>query len=557
MGNMRIINYFKNVKSLSMSLTIVALIVYSFSLFHIKYEIGYLGAIKGLPLLFFVSLSFLTIASAMLWISPRSHGKLLTIQIVIFIFILYMTPLILWGPGSSQSNVSGLYGRIGWADYINRYGHIDSTVIWTHAWPAESLLNSAMMQIFGVEKADTIIIFQYVLWLVLSTCFVFCFLYNILGKEKVNHVFAGLWIFLLASPFLCYLQASQIGFLLLLAILILLFNSRTFNGTSYPLSTIILMCIIFVSLPVAHLLSSLVGLGLIFGIIIITKKFSFWGIAWMLLFTIIVAWSMYITVNIFNAKIPAFLQGAFRFDIAFNQGVVERFVGDSSHQTIVFLRLFTVGIFLISALLGAIFGFITKENIKRDIFIIIIFAGIGAVAILISGSYQFELVQRLYIYILPAILYFVIKLLNKKTTVILIVLLLASLPLHYIYQLGNAESDFITSADVSAANFFFDNTHLGTVIGAQLVNPIGSMKNQEDYTITPLRQLKWSNNTPLINSNSICYIYLRKNDEEIYHFLYNDSSLIVATRNHLNHGDNFDLIYINSSYIMYYYVNNY
>lgn len=551
---MRVFYWFKNARRLSIFLTIVALMLYSYSLINAKLEIGYLGAIQGLPLSLFVSLSLLTIASAILWISPQTHSKLLSLQLIVLLIALYVTPLVLWGAGSSQANASGIYGRIGWADYINTYAHINSSIIWTQAWPAESLLNSAIMQVCGINDANVIITLHIFIWLFLSTGLIFCFLYNILGKEKVNYAFAGTWLFCLASPFLSYLQASQIGFLLLLAVLVLVSSSQTKSGTKFSTALIISLCIIFAALPVAHLLTSLVGLGLILGLLITTRKVGVWARFWLLLFVVIASWSIYITGNFLAVNLRSFVHGAFRFDIAFSEGVTQRVVvGDSSHQAIVILRLVTVGVFLAIAVCGAIVGWVQKEDINGDKFVFAVFLCMCAVPVMVSASYQTELVQRLYIYALPAIVYFGFKLLTHKVTaVVLILLLILALPLHYVYDLGNAKADFLTPSDVTAANFFNVSTNGGVVAGSQVTNPIGSVTNEENYKLITFDQLEWYNNT-LLEDPGYCYIYLRSNDASIYNFLYNNSMAIISTQAHLDTSNSFDLFYTNGTLSIFYY----
>ena len=55
-------------RQISISLTIIAVLLWTYSILYADLEIGYLGLIHGLPVTFFVAIALLTVASAILWI---------------------------------------------------------------------------------------------------------------------------------------------------------------------------------------------------------------------------------------------------------------------------------------------------------------------------------------------------------------------------------------------------------------------------------------------------------------------------------------------------------
>lgn len=84
-------------RQISILLTIIALLLWSHSIVYARFEIGHWGLISGLPVTFFVALALLTVASAILWVSKEKHGKLLCLQLLIFISALNLVPLITGG----------------------------------------------------------------------------------------------------------------------------------------------------------------------------------------------------------------------------------------------------------------------------------------------------------------------------------------------------------------------------------------------------------------------------------------------------------------------------
>jgi hypothetical protein len=98
----------------------------------------------------------------------------------------------------------------------------------------------------------------------------------------------------------------------------------------------------------------------------------------------------------------------------------------------------------------------------------------------VGSAYGYELVNRVYIYLLPSLVYFGVKSLHYKLTItILIAILIIGLPLSFIAQYGNQVMDYLTEGYLSGANFFPEKTTNGWIDGT---GPIGTMKNAEQYT---------------------------------------------------------------------------
>ena len=104
-------------RQISILLTIIALLLWLHSIVYARFEIGHWGLISGLPVTFFVALALLTVASAILWVSKEKHGKLLCLQLLIFISALNLVPLI---TGGSPPFINHGYRNLGYVDYIVR-----------------------------------------------------------------------------------------------------------------------------------------------------------------------------------------------------------------------------------------------------------------------------------------------------------------------------------------------------------------------------------------------------------------------------------------------------
>jgi hypothetical protein len=110
-------------KQISFLLTIIALILWSFSITQANFEIGKYGIIGGFPALYFIALGLLTIASAVLWTSKGNHWKLLLVQLSFLVFSIFSAHLLV---GGAQSLYAWSVGALGQQEYIVRTGHTAS-----------------------------------------------------------------------------------------------------------------------------------------------------------------------------------------------------------------------------------------------------------------------------------------------------------------------------------------------------------------------------------------------------------------------------------------------
>jgi hypothetical protein len=82
-------------KQLSILLTVVALALWAVSITRANLVLDDWGLIHSLPVTYFVALGLLTVAAGILWLSKESHNFLMGLQLVFFIGVLWLTPLLL------------------------------------------------------------------------------------------------------------------------------------------------------------------------------------------------------------------------------------------------------------------------------------------------------------------------------------------------------------------------------------------------------------------------------------------------------------------------------
>ena len=135
-----------NRKQISVLLTVIALLLWSHSILYARFEVGYFGLIHGLPFTFFVALAFLTAASATLWTSPQSHHKLLCLQLLVLISVIWLVPEI---TGGSPPFTDHAYRSLGLIEYIAGQGHFSAAGYLS--WPGAYVLSTIAAEVLSVD----------------------------------------------------------------------------------------------------------------------------------------------------------------------------------------------------------------------------------------------------------------------------------------------------------------------------------------------------------------------------------------------------------------------
>jgi hypothetical protein len=173
---------------------------------------------------------------------------------------------------------------------------------------------------------------------------------------------------------------------------------------------------------------------------------------------------------------------------ALDKGVVNPLGGNESHAAVAFIRIVFSAIIILLAFFGGLVSVKTKQNRYLDISVISIMMSNVVMAIVVGAGYSHELINRFFIYLLPGLVYFAVKLFDFRFSIIpLVVVLIVCLPLSFISQYGNQAMDYVTPANLSGYNLFHKNTLDGAISGAI---PLGNIKNSEAYIILPYDTLE-------------------------------------------------------------------
>jgi hypothetical protein len=347
---------------ISVSLTAIAVVLWTHSILHATLEIGHFGLIHGLPVTFFVAFAFLTVASALLWVSPERHGKLLFLQLALLISGLWLVPAI---TGGSPPFTDHAYRNLGMIEYVVRNGHFDGVVIWYQSWPGAFILSAAAAEISSINFEPALPLFPYLMQL-LYLLPLYVFLHNTLGQARGNYIWAGAWLFSLGNWIgQNYFGPSGVALFLLLTLLALVTSTSMWQRNSGSLILLCLAVLVFAALAMTHLLTSLAALCILAALCLVKRsKYLAMGIA--LCLVLAVCWDL---IGAHGYIVNRFLPGpagetAPSAVLSIDPGVVgERevtghFTGSESHVAVALTRVPFSAIF---ALIGVAGVFLTQE----------------------------------------------------------------------------------------------------------------------------------------------------------------------------------------------------
>lgn len=523
-------------------MTAVAVLLWTHSILYARFEIGYFGLIHGLPITFFIALALLTIASVTLWVSKGKHGKLLCLQLLVFISALWLIPLI---TGGSPPFTDHAYRNLGMVDYIVRQAHFDSTVLLYQSWPGTFILSAMAVKIGSINFEPLLGVFPFFMQ-ILYLLPLYVFLKNTLGEARSNYWWAGAWLFYLANwGGSGYFGPQVTALFLLLTLLALVTSASIWKKDSKSFTLLGMVFIVFAALVVTHFLTSLAALSIL-GVICLVKKSKSMALVVGLCVLLVMCWAL----TGAETWVSRILSGQELFTadpvVVGEREITGHFTGSESHVAVATSRLPFSVIFALIGLIGAILACLVKRKFSTAIPILAI-ALAPLILLPLSIHYAGEFTQRLYLFALIPMAYFGVELFdirNRAVTFVFCLLLVICVPLHVIAHYGNETMDYFSPGQVNGLHFFHDNTSGGYVTGAW---PMGEMKNAERYQRIGFDQLCLQNDVLVIegeiDQDLPHYVAISRQDREYYRFFRGIPEFIEEIELKLESAVNYGLIY--------------
>jgi len=543
---------------ISALLTIIALILWSCSIIQARFAIGKYGLISGFPSLYFFSLAVLTLASAILWTSKENHWKLLLLQLSFLVISLFLANLI---SGGFESNYSWAVGEVGNPEFIIRTGHTNPNFwqLWQSNWPGTDIFQSISLIFTGnsIKNFTSFLPWIPILWESMFFFPLFVLLKNTIGKVNPNYIWAGIWIFYIANwPGLHNNGPQPLGVLLAFSVLATFSSFDIWKENASSLGQRISVTVIFAAVTVSHFLSSLVALAVVISNFISRRLKSYKIPILAALFVIL--WAILGATVYTTGKIPTMVTEVFKMGEALQRNVGKSIASSASHTAVSMIRLALSGIIVFISILGGVISFRQKQNRYVDISLLCNAVFMGFVAAAVGSGYGSELINRFYIYLLPVLIYFSVKLLQYRQGIILLaIVLIICLPLTFIAQYGNEEMDYLTTGYMNATDFFYIHTDGGWINGYK---PIGSSQKAEIYTVLGYDELEVEGNQILVptrewltdhNEFFTHYVVISDHDKAYFDYFINQPELMDKLQMGLDNTVHSNLAFSNNAMSLY------
>jgi hypothetical protein len=531
-------------KQLSILSTVVALVLWAVSIARANLVLDDWGLIHSLPVIYFLGVGFLTLAAGILWLSKESHNFLMGFQLCFFIAMLWATPLLL---GTTLVATRLEFGYYSNTQYILSYFHLNIVTQWLHNWPGFSLFSAGLAEVIGLKNADTMLICMPLIMQFLMVIPFFLFFRNLVNKN--NYSWAALWIFYLFDHVgTLYFGNQAIAYFLLFIVFAMLLQYYDRANNEGSASCQIVIVILLSGLAVTHLLTALCCLFVI-ATLWIFRKYRV-GTLLMLFGSVIAAWTVFVTTGYFEGYTPKVLDNFFRIDRLF-QVNVSRLInqGSAIHKIVAKIR---TGITVLAGGIG-FGGFLLSRKFKSDSNLTAITIAGGILLMLPFGFYSGEMITRTYLFILPVLVFFGVKLLKTKIIACLfIILLIVTIPLSIVVIHGNEAVENITSSQRSYWHFITDKTTQGYFTGGGMIWGWSLEYAGEQYydpviTAPPVqsayswRDAVYAGQWPPQGING--YIALSAYEEAMYKITAGDNNFVPELRSWFNYSTNYNLIF--------------
>jgi hypothetical protein len=537
---------------ISLILTIISLVIWSYGIICSNLDIGFFGLISSFSLWFFIALGFLFIAAVIAWNNDENHNSLLVLQTLILILSFWLIPLLIGGSQPVEEHVRDKF--IENVIPILQNGYLNFNATWYHQWPGTWIEGVSLMQILGLtDSGPLIFLAPFVLQVFFSISF-YAFLKRIIPNISKSKYWVAIWVFLLANWLeQNYFGPQAFGLLIIMLLLLLLANRESLvkedNSTVNNRRWISIIILFFlISLILTHLLSALVGIAVILFTTILGRNRNNFTI-FMIAVAAIIAWTLYQTTSFFSSQLPFYIDRAFRIDLTLSTDIFKHgLTGSESHHFIGLTRILLSGLFLLIFVYGVICSYKTRPYMINHRFL----WGV-AIAILLtgfSGVYSMELTQRIFFFALPIIAYIGIVLFeNKFNKYLLFIILMICVPLHLIAQYGNQRSDYISPSYMAGREYLFS-------IDAKTFFPyfqLGSRYDsyaEDDAPLSNIINGDFIYNIPFSPFEMHYFFIAEKNIDE-YEFLSNNSDFIIKIWSLIDGSSIYNHIYSGGEFCIY------
>jgi hypothetical protein len=451
--------------------------------------------------MYYVGLALLPTASYLEWRrGERAAAWLILLHVVLFIVIVWVTPTILEQTPRFRTS----YTNYGYVDPLVRGdGLIPDRLIY-HNWPVFPILMAALVNV-GIDPLTLLTWFPLVsmlLYLIPLAAIAWILWHaqssieresapapppplhwpgepeNVIqasGAPDATPARPPYWAMAMwAFPILDwtgqdYFSPQSFAFLLFMSWLVVVTYVALRLDGRFTRATLLLTIGLYVAIVATHVLTALLGLGILFTLVLIRLVRS-----WTLLVTcalIFLVWQVYVAAPFFEFYRTQLLQTILDLPSFLESNLANRVRGSEGHAFIAQLRIAATAVAFGLGVVGALL--VGRERWTRPLrFIVAYVLGVAIVApVTVYGG---EMLIRSLLFVLPmvvAVAAMSIRIRAFAAAFILTMIVMA--PLHILTHYGNELYDYVSADEIEAFDFIADSAPANVYGGA----PAGQFQN--------------------------------------------------------------------------------
>jgi hypothetical protein len=442
-------------------------------------------------------LAALVILSASMAIAlTRSHTQqsVLLIHVLALIVILYgSVPLLVSVPQGTAA-----YRHLGVADYVTHHGSVDRGIDAYFNWPGFFVMTSALTSMTGFSSALAVArwapLFFNLLYLLPLALF-----FRTSCRTR-TYTWLCIWLFYCSNwieqDFYSPQGFAYLGYLCIVATVVALYRRRPPDGEKSSANAqqrpaiFVLLVLAYISVAISHQLTPY-AIMLALAALVVTRSTTLFALP-MLMCVVAVTWFAYSAVPFFEQFLRHEGRNVGAVSENVSSGLGARLAGSAQHLFIVDSRVAFTLVLWSLALIGIWLR-------RRDRQSIAAYVGLAASSIALVGlqSYGGEILLRIYLFSLPAVILFVAALpvlglsrasgLARGVSIGSLSLVLLSLFVFARY--GNARLDYFSPQEVAAVQHMYRTAPRGSLIIAGSENLPWRLRGYIDYDYTTVDRL--------------------------------------------------------------------
>jgi len=527
--------------------SLASLAILSASLFQFKaLSLGPYGLIHDLPPLYFVAI-FINLLSGFITAGLKEKKDLLQLfNYIVLLTALWLVPILFEGTPRFASS----YKTIGFVEYVYREGRLEPSnwELFYHNWPGFSIFFAAVWLVTGIEEIYPLVLYYpFILHLILLGVLFWFFKMPVLNIKAPNTWYLGGVIYLLANfinqDYFC--PQSMAYFLLTVLITLLVNRSQWRISLNRALGYKISLVLIFITLAISHILSSLVALGLLVIFSLFNRK-TFINLL-LLGIIVIIAWNIYGASVYFEAHFKNIINDLFEIQNAWNSNVDNRIQGSAEHILVNRIRI----IYAASMGLCGFMGFLLIVR-KMDRNMLLDLIKVSGVSVCIAGAFVYggESFMRAYLFLLLPLSFFSLAYGQyKKLLAPFCVFCALAVPFKIIAHYGNEQIDYISPSIIRGADYLSIHSPGGYAVGYYGI--LGNAKYTENFISLDLDQFN-IDSLPEKEQDENYYLGLGPREKGYWSILYNEPLYVDNIEAKLRENRRFVLFYSNGGISLYY-----